>query len=336
MPEFSIVIPVHNAAPYLRECLDSVACAAENVEKLKGCKVEKSGEGVEVICVDDGSTDGSGAILDEYASRFNLSTFQPFNFKVIHQKNAGVSAARNRGLEIATGEWVWFVDADDILRADALERFAAVDRKADVNFFGATFLYEDGTRRAHSAGFAELAESADEISVVARRLYRNDSGVNLLGFAWNKFFRAELIRANNLRFPVGLSVSEDEVFALSAVSHAKSVQVLSIDGYVYRKHKTGLTYRPNQDYGLLCDCFESIARDSGNGGLRKFALFRAARESRSMLLREPTTGNWFRYKRLMAFDDSRHVRFYAGLAKLPDRVAVLIVRIAVSCRRIAR
>lgn len=99
-PIFSIIIPVYNVAPYLRECLDSVL--AQDFADF------------EVICVDDGSTDGSGVILDECSIRDN-------RFKVVHQKNSGVSAARNTALEISVGEWVLFLDADDILVPSCLK-----------------------------------------------------------------------------------------------------------------------------------------------------------------------------------------------------------------------
>ena len=92
-PFFSIIIPVYNVAPYLRECLDSV--------------LVQTFTDWEAICVDDGSTDGSGAILDEYAAKDQ-------RFRVFHQPNAGVSAARNKGLDEAKGDNILFLDADDI------------------------------------------------------------------------------------------------------------------------------------------------------------------------------------------------------------------------------
>lgn len=116
---FSIIIPVYNVAPYLRECLGSIAAAIEQCKsKSVECKTE-----VEVICVDDGSTDGSSAILDEYAER---SKVQGLRFKVIHQANQGVGAARNRGLEEATGEWVLFLDGDDWLEKGWIEKLSSV------------------------------------------------------------------------------------------------------------------------------------------------------------------------------------------------------------------
>ncbi len=99
---FSVIVPVHNAGEYLRRCLDSIA--------------GQTYRDMEVILVDDGSTDGSGQVCDEYARRY------PFVAPVVHQENRGVSAARNRGLELATGQWLVFVDSDDWVREDMLER----------------------------------------------------------------------------------------------------------------------------------------------------------------------------------------------------------------------
>ena len=99
-PLISVIIPIYNVAPYLRECLDSV--------------LAQTFADWEAICVDDGSTDESGAILDEYAARDS-------RFRIIHQKNAGVSAARNAALKKAQGEYIAFVDADDAVVSSWLQ-----------------------------------------------------------------------------------------------------------------------------------------------------------------------------------------------------------------------
>ena len=112
MPFFSIIIPVYNVAPYLRECLDSV--------------LAQTFTDWEAICVDDGSTDGSGAILDEYAAKDN-------RFRVIHQQNAGVSVARNTALSRIRGEWFLFLDGDDRLRPDGLAVFVPYISNAKVD-----------------------------------------------------------------------------------------------------------------------------------------------------------------------------------------------------------
>ncbi|MDO5463148.1 MAG: glycosyltransferase family 2 protein [bacterium] len=103
MAKFSIIIPVYNVAPYLRECLESV--------------LAQSFTDWECICIDDGSTDDSGEILDAYAEK-------DARFRVFHQANAGVSATRNAGLQAAQGEWVWFVDGDDLIFPTALASIA--------------------------------------------------------------------------------------------------------------------------------------------------------------------------------------------------------------------
>ena len=104
-PFFSIIIPVYNVSSFLRECLDSV--------------LAQTFAGWEAICVDDGSTDGSGVILDEYAAHDS-------RFRVVHQVNAGVSAARNAALDKCIGAMVFFLDADDVIHFQALEYLHAI------------------------------------------------------------------------------------------------------------------------------------------------------------------------------------------------------------------
>ncbi len=108
MPYFSIIVPVYNVAPYLREALDSV--------------LAQTFADWECLCVDDGSTDGSGAILDEYAAKDS-------RFRVFHKENGGVSSARNLALDNAKGGWFWFVDADDMIHPQALDVLEKIVRE---------------------------------------------------------------------------------------------------------------------------------------------------------------------------------------------------------------
>ena len=123
MRMFSIIVPVYNLAPYLRECLDSV--------------LSQTFTNWECMCIDDGSTDGSGVILDEYAAMDK-------RIHVIHQRNAGEGEARNTGLASAEGDWVFFLDGDDIMLPGALERLSkcASDDCSIVRFGFSSF--EDG------------------------------------------------------------------------------------------------------------------------------------------------------------------------------------------------
>ena len=104
MIKLSVIIPVYNVAPYIGECLDSLICAASHAEDLAL---------IDLICIDDGSTDSSGDILDQYARH---TTNPNITFTIEHRENGGVSSARNRGLDIASGDYFLFVDSDDFVR----------------------------------------------------------------------------------------------------------------------------------------------------------------------------------------------------------------------------
>ena len=123
---FSVVIPIYNTAGRLQACLDSICAAADAVS-----------DRVEIICVDDGSTDASGEIMQDAATRDN-------RIRCIRQTNAGVSVARNRGIALATGEWISFVDSDDCVPVDYFSLFASFEKKADINFFPLKCVKEDG------------------------------------------------------------------------------------------------------------------------------------------------------------------------------------------------
>ncbi|MBR5160328.1 MAG: glycosyltransferase family 2 protein, partial [Thermoguttaceae bacterium] len=116
MPAISVIIPVYNVEPYLRECLDSV--------------VNQTFRDIEIICVNDGSTDGSPAILEEYAAKDS-------RIIIIHQQNGGLSAARNSGMNAAKGDFILFVDSDDYIKQNTLEITynAAIESGAEMVMF---------------------------------------------------------------------------------------------------------------------------------------------------------------------------------------------------------
>ena len=123
-PFFSVIVPVYNVAPYVGECLDSV--------------LSQSCADWECLCVDDGSTDTSATLLDSYARR------DP-RIRIIHQPNAGVSAARNRALDTAHGQWVWFIDGDDRLREGALGMLQGALKEAnDPQVAAVAFTFKEG------------------------------------------------------------------------------------------------------------------------------------------------------------------------------------------------
>lgn len=175
---FSIIIPVYNVAPYIRKCLDSVLSQDFN--------------DWEALLIDDGSTDGSGSICDEYASR-------DCRFRVFHKTNGGVSTARNIGLDNARGEWIWYVDPDDWLAADALPCLANAisGRNCDTVFFGIEYYDENGTLLGEENRELVLDKAKNETIII------NDYPPQ------NYLLKREIIEKYHLRFSAGIPTGED-------------------------------------------------------------------------------------------------------------------------------
>lgn len=225
----SIIIPVYNKEAELPQCLDSLA--------------RQTCPAFEALLVDDGSTDGSGAICDAYAEKDE-------RFVVFHQKNAGVSAARNIGLEHAKGEYIGFIDPDDYVAPDYVQTVCDNMGDADVLCFSSTWHFEDGTTLLCDVGTATVKGQA-EIEAAILRLRHSESGQNLFGFTWNKAFRRELIEDNNVRYVFGLDMSEDEVFSLACCLQAKTLKTISRPLYHYVSKSSGLTFKRRKPYDFL-------------------------------------------------------------------------------------
>jgi glycosyltransferase involved in cell wall biosynthesis len=222
----------------------------------------------EAICVDDGSTDGSGAILDEYAAK-------DARFRVIHQANAGVSAARNAALDVAKGEWVWFVDGDDVLKPHALGTFAAIQNKADVTFISMEWKHEDGVRTKYYFRPIAFEKINDNSSLNLYTLIDNSLDVDLFGYTWDKIIRREVIELGRIRFNEQLCYVEDEIFALGVFRFAESFSCLEKVLYMYRVLSTGLTRVGERRYYLIGQNFLAEGINSKYQGLRNIAFKRA-------------------------------------------------------------
>ena len=206
----SIIIPVYNAGKYLDGCLKAIR--------------EQKMTSYEVILVNDGSTDDSPAICDRYAS-------EDRRFSVIHKENAGVSSARNAGLAAASGDYVMFVDSDDMLSADALERVcAAAENDPDFVVGGFEILDDDvlsGEVRPLSSGFFpsdRLPDFFDSTMLSCGELYRSP---------WAKLYRLSLIRHHSITFADHLSYGEDKLFVYQYLSHISSAASVNVPVYRY-------------------------------------------------------------------------------------------------------
>ncbi len=253
MPRLSIIIPVYNAERHLRACLDSLL--AQSIKDM------------EIICVDDGSTDESGAILAEYAAKDG-------RLKIATQENRGQGAARNRGLEIARGEYIYFMDADDELAApDALAGlFAVADADIlDALFFDAETRVDEGIVVPPSIVRAEdYIRSHDYSSVgTGRELFAR--------FLANKeytvspclvLFRRAFLEENGIRFPVERIFYEDNIFMTRVMLAAKRASHRPWRLYLRKVHaNSSVTSAPTLRHlrGYLA-CYRDVCALLARGG----------------------------------------------------------------------
>ena len=213
MPFFSIIIPVCNVAPYLRECLDSV--------------VSQTFKDWEVICVDDGSTDGSGEILDEYAAK-------DWRIKVFHTENHGVSAARNFGIDAASGEYVTFLDGDDAYERSWLESFWRLIKDTGAELVRQQVKFWYGGK--HEA--VSLADSPHRVCFAGEEVAAWGYSVYPIeGWSWlNAIKRSCLNGAERVRFPIGMRFKEDIIFMLKVLPYVNVACYGDFAGYFYRQH----------------------------------------------------------------------------------------------------
>mgnify|MGYP003308768680 CR=1 FL=1 len=232
MPKFSIIIPVYNAAKYLRECLDSV--------------LAQTYTDFEVICVDDESTDESGKILDEYARRDS-------RFIVVHKKNGGVGSARNAGLARATGDYITFLDNDDLICRDWFAAAARVikEKNPDLLRFETQYQVEE------PEGFAnrkldcpvETYEGAEAFRFAWKFIAHR-------GFVWLCFIKREIIQG--LEFDPRLKVKDDVVFLASTFPKLQRICYAEFRGHFYRNTPgSGIKARR---HAIQCSSFVSDFR----------------------------------------------------------------------------
>lgn len=191
--KISVIVPIYNSELYISDCIESI--------------IMQTHKDLEIILVDDGSTDGAGAICDEYAAKDR-------RISVIHQANAGVSAARNVGLSRATGKWISFIDSDDTLDPDMYELLLQLAKEydADIVHCGYKHIVGKEIRLVHDTGEIVRQETEEALKcLVGRRLF--------VGSLWNKLYKREL--ADNLKFRTDLKINEDILFNFELFSKAK-------------------------------------------------------------------------------------------------------------------
>ncbi len=205
-PRISVVVPVYKVADVLPRCIDSI--------------LGQTFEDFELILVDDGSPDQSGAICDEYQAR------DP-RIRVIHKKNGGVSTARNAGLDVATGRYVCFIDSDDWVEDRYLELFIYPDTAPDCLVIQ-NIRQEYGERSYKKYDFPDRVVPIDEFPS-----FFAETQIVSLGYPFTKLFLREIIEAHAIRFRNDMAMTEDLLFFLEYMLHVNSIQFVSTAYYHY-------------------------------------------------------------------------------------------------------
>ena len=218
--KFSIIIPVYNVEPYLRDCLDSV--------------LDQTFSDWEAVCVNDGSTDHSVVILEEYTSKDS-------RFKIIDQPNGGLSAARNTGLEVAKGEYVLFLDSDDWLEPKALEAITESLTNEDMLCFGGRRYFEE-EKRYHEAD--QLKVKTYETGME----YYNENALLSRDFAFEcvvlRCYRRSFLMEKRLWFKEGI-FHEDDLYTPIVCYYAQRVRQIQTCLYDYRIRANSITTTNN-------------------------------------------------------------------------------------------
>jgi len=220
--ELSVIIPVYNVEDYLRECIDSV--------------ISQSGLRLEIILIDDGSTDSSGVVADQYAGKDN-------RIKVIHQENKGLSAARNAGLDIAQGKYIAFVDSDDLLKEDSLCKLypEAVRFQADMVMGKVEFGHKDGNMSYYMQVPKEMTYITHTGKEAFLLLMKTGSYRPMV---WNYIYRRAFLEEIQARFMTGLT-HEDELWTPVVLCQASKAVMVDTEYYYYRQRKESTIYSTN-------------------------------------------------------------------------------------------
>ncbi len=227
METVSIIIPVFNAESYIELCLDSVL--VQTYKKLQ------------VILVDDGSSDASGEICDNYRRKDPRIT-------VYHRANSGVSATRNFGFDRSTGEYILFLDADDSIEPDMIEGCVqlAKSHQADVVVCSFRYYMIDDNHIIENSLESDFCGSAEEIfhdwfNVLVEK--------EILNPPWNKLIRRDLLISNNIRFDQRFSICEDMAFSIQTIAASRKT-VLTRNMYYnyYLKNSGTLVFRFHENY----------------------------------------------------------------------------------------
>lgn len=217
-PKISVIVPVYNAEQYLLKCIESI--------------LDQDYKHIELLLIDDGSSDNSGKICDDYAQENS-------GIRVFHKKNGGVSSARNFGLENALGKYIWFVDADDWIEKNCIGNLISELEKNDL----------DALQIGYNSVIDNLLVPFDNKYWVTTDILSPEEYVNprlFIGAVCGTLFKRTLVTTHNIRFEENICLAEDQLFFLSIFKYSSRVKRINIIVYYYLRHDKSATYNSNE------------------------------------------------------------------------------------------
>ena len=233
----SVIVPVYNSCEYIGSTLDSI--------------INQDFSSFELIVIDDGSTDNSLEIIKEKLSKSTIS------YEIIHQKNAGVSCARNVGIEKASGEYLVFVDSDDYITGNHLSELY----NGETDFSLIQFIKKDGDKLSTPDHYSKRSMSCDEF-------IKKELKMEIYFNFWQLMYKASIIKDNNIRFSPDVIYGEDIEFALKALIYGKDIAISNEVTYYYIQHPASAIktseYRRFEIVGIfeqMAEFYRGLGRD---------------------------------------------------------------------------
>ena len=218
-PKISVIVPVYNAEKFLHCCIDSILTQTFN--------------DYELLLINDGSNDDSGAICDEYAAK-------DLRIRVFHKENCGVSSARNLGLDNANGVWVTFVDADDYVKDGYLRDLYEEAIKKCVDFVIQDFQFEKENGNVIERWYKPLSKKYHSVELSNMII---EQSLESRGYSFAKLFKMDIVKNNNIKYPLNVRFGEDACFVFRYLMYVTSVSCSTVANYCYIDHPGSAIHR---------------------------------------------------------------------------------------------
>ena len=218
----SVIVPIYNVADYLQDCLESLA--------------RQSYHNIEIILIDDGSSDDSGSICDDFFQKSNLDII------VKHNKNKGVSCTRNEAIECSRGDYIVFVDSDDVVSPYYIENLLGMI--LDTNSEIVVCEYTNNLRELvdkNNFNIGYKTKIIDQFEAFDQIIDNSNFG----GYLWNKIFSNQIIKRNNIRFKDGIAIWEDMEFVAQYLNVISKVAIIEAKLYYYRQRENSAVATEN-------------------------------------------------------------------------------------------